>query len=81
MIQLRASTTRFYKVFLQQFPHQGVRERGSEGTRDGGRERERGSEGTTDRGRERGIEGAREEASEGVREMREIWKESIENIK
>jgi hypothetical protein len=59
MIQLRASTTRFYKVFLNNFL---TREGGSEEVRE--REIEGGSEGS----KERGIEGAREEASEGVRE-------------
>jgi len=59
MIQLRASTTRFYKVFLNHFL---TREGGSEEVRE--REIEGGSEGS----KERGIEGAREEASEGVRE-------------
>jgi hypothetical protein len=51
MIQLRASTTRFYKVFLNHFL---TGEGGSEEVRE--REIEGGSEGSKERGRKRARE-------------------------
>ncbi len=69
MIQLRASTTRFYKVFLNHFL-----------TREGGSEevREREMEGARKRGNERWRERGSERGREG---LREVWKASSEIIK